>query len=210
MIHCIIDFETMGVEPTTCAVVDCSAFVIDDIRFTTHPYTLQDIDYVKRYKLSVTDQVKNYGYAVEKGVIDFWGQQPKEVRARVAPKSDDLTVAEFTEEFHKYISWNKIDYWWTRGNSFDPVILTRLFDSQGKKELLGNHLKYYAVRDMRTFIDAKFSFNNSSNGFVPIANEQLWEQSFKQHDSSWDVLADVLRMQAIVRAENDLEQIDGN
>lgn len=207
MKHCIIDFETMGVEPTTCAVVDCSAIIIDDERFTTNPYGLSDINLAQRFKLSVTDQVKNYGYAVEKGVLDFWAEQPKEVRARVAPKPDDLSVEEFVEEFHKYISKEKIDYWWTRGNSFDPVILVRLFDSQGKKDLLGNYLKYYKVRDMRTYIDAKFNFSNTSNGFVPIKNEQLWEQTFKHHDSSWDVLADVLRMQAIARAENDLEHL---
>jgi hypothetical protein len=40
-----------------------------------------------------------------------------------------------------------------------------------------------------------------------VANESAWETTFKPHDSSWDILADVLRLQAIVRAENDLEQV---
>ena len=68
------------------------------------------------------------------------------------------------------------------------------------------YLKYWAVRDTRTYIDAKFDFKQK-NGFIPFADEQRWEQMFKAHDSSWDILADVLRMQAIRRAEEDLEQV---
>jgi hypothetical protein len=66
--------------------------------------------------------------------------------------------------------------------------------------------KYWRVRDTRTFIDAKLNFPKK-NGFNPLADEAKWEQNFKAHDSSWDILADVLRMQAITRAENDMEQI---
>ena len=51
------------------------------------------------------------------------------------------------------------------------------------------------------------NFENKQNGFTPIADSEKWDKIFKAHDSSWDVLADVLRLQAIVRAENDLEQI---
>ena len=60
---------------------------------------------------------------------------------------------------------------------------------------------------MRTYIDAKFNFE-TQNGFCPVSDTSTWDRNFKKHDSSWDVLADVLRLQAIVRAENDLEQIN--
>ena len=63
------------------------------------------------------------------------------------------------------------------------------------------------VRDMRTYIDAKFDFE-TKNGFCPVSDDEAWDRTFKAHDSSWDVLADVLRLQAIVRAENDMEQIE--
>ena len=43
------------------------------------------------------------------------------------------------------------------------------------------------------------------NGFPPLTNEEKWDIVFKMHDSSWDVLADVLRFQQIHRAENDLD-----
>ena len=206
MKHLIIDFETMGVDSTTCAVVDCSAFIFDWDRFLTNPYTMSDLNQVKRFKLSVAEQAKNYGYAVEKSVLEFWSQQEKEVRSRVSPKPDDLTLNEFTEQFHKYISTTEIKCWWSRSNTFDPIILERLFAEKGKKQLMANNLKYYAVRDTRTFIDAKLDFPKQ-NGFIPVSDVEYWEKNFKQHDSSWDVLADVLRMQAIIRAENDMEMI---
>lgn len=204
----IIDFETMGSEPTNCAVIDCSVMVFDWDRFTSdNPYTARDIKETRKFKLSVADQVKNYDYKVEQSVLDFWQQQSKEVRANIKPRPDDLTVEEFVKQFHDFVIDAGVKHWWSRSNTFDPVILTRLFDSQGKKEHLYGYLKYYLVRDTRTYIDAKFNFENKKNGFCPVADEQLWESTFKAHDSSWDILADVLRLQAIVRAENDMEQI---
>ena len=204
----IIDFETMGVEPTDCAVVDCSAMVFDWDRFTSNrPYTAKDINLTRRFKLSVADQVKNYDYSVEKGVIEFWESQPKEVKMRVKPQKSDLTVSEFCDQFHDMLIDANVERWWSRSNTFDPIILVSLFESQGKKAHLHEYLKYYLVRDTRTYIDAKFNFENKKNGFCPVEDEALWESTFKPHDSSWDVLADVLRMQAIVRAENDMEQV---
>lgn len=202
----VLDFETMGVEPSTCAVVDCSVMIFDWDEFTQNPYGLKDISRTRRFKLNVQEQVKDYGYVIEDSVLDFWSKQSKEVRARVKPTQHDLTVKEFVSNFHNLVVDENIGHWWTRGNAFDPVILTRLFDSQGRKNHLNTYLKYYMVRDMRTYIDAKFNFD-TENGFCPIADQQKWDRAFKKHDSSWDVLADVLRLQAIARAENDMEQI---
>lgn len=206
----MIDFETMGVEPTNCAVIDCSAMVFNWDKFLSKdPYTTSDINLVKRFKVSVMDQVKNYNYLVEASVVHWWDIQSPQVKARAVPKKSDLTVEEFTQQFHNFIiDAGNIERWWSRSNTFDPVILVRLFDSQKKKSHLHEYLKYYMVRDTRTYIDAKFNFKQKQNGFCPVSNEQLWEKVFIAHDSSWDVLADVLRLQAIVRAENDMEQIE--
>lgn len=204
----IIDFETMGSEPTDCAVIDCSVMVFDWDRFTSNnPYTVRDIKETRKFKLSVADQVKNYDYKVEQGVLDFWQQQSKEVRANIKPRADDLTVEEFVKQFHDFVIDSNVKHWWSRSNTFDPVILTRLFDSQGKKQHMYEYLKFYLVRDTRTYIDAKFDFQQKKNGFCPVSDEARWEQTFKAHDSSWDILADVMRLQAIVRAENDMEQV---
>ena len=66
----IIDFETLGVNPENCVVLDCSIIIFDRDRFTSDkPYTVADITETRTFKLSVTDQVKNYNYAVENSVI---------------------------------------------------------------------------------------------------------------------------------------------
>lgn len=202
-----IDFETMAKDANSCAVIDCSVIVFDWDRFLTNPYTLKDINLTKRFKLSIKDQVANYDWVIEKQTIAFWEEQSAEVRSKIVPKKDDLTVKEFTSEFINYLIDNgKIEYWWSRSNTFDPIILSRLFKSQNKLLAMEEYLKFWRVRDTRTYIDAKFDFK-TKNGFIPISNETAWEQNFKEHDSSWDVLADVLRLQAIIRAENDLEMI---
>ena len=203
----IIDFETLGVDATSCAVIDCSVVVFERERFINNPYTLADINNVQRFKLSVKDQVSNYNSVVESEVIEFWSKQESVVRNKIKPLDSDLTVTDFVNDFHEIVVANNIDYWWSRGNAFDPIILTRLYNSQNMHAQLNGYLKYHKVRDMRTYIDAKFDFSLKQNGFVPIKDESLWEKSFKLHDSSWDVLADLLRLQAITRAENDLELI---
>jgi len=205
--HLILDFETMGKVANDCAVIDMSTFVFDTNKMLSDkPYGLQDIDNITKFKLSVKDQVYNYQYVVYKDTIEFWEQQSSEVRQKIQPLKTDLKLSEFVDLFLKYLENHKIDYWWSRSNTFDPIILWRIFKSENKNNLLDQHLKYWKVRDIRTFIDAKLDFPKE-NGFPPLADVNKWNNSFKQHDSSWDVLADVLRFQAIIRAENDLEQV---
>lgn len=207
MKHLILDFETMGTNIMTAPVIDCSVMVFDFESFTTTPYTLRSIVQTKKFKLSIKDQVQNYGWKIEPSTLKFWEGQPKEVRSKIAPRDTDITVKEFTEHFTEWLTpHGKIDVWWSRSNSFDPPILWRLFDSVDKGNVLHEYLPHWKIRDTRTFIDAKLDFPRK-NGFIPLADHQLWESNFLHHDSSWDILADVLRLQAIVRAENDMEQI---
>jgi hypothetical protein len=71
---------------------------------------------------------------------------------------------------------------------------------------LKEYLPHWKLRDTRTFIDAKLDFPKV-NSFVPVQDEEFWNKVFQAHDSSWDILADILRIQAILRAEQDLEMI---
>jgi hypothetical protein len=207
MNHLIIDFETMGKKATECAVIDCSVMVFNWERFLNDPYTIASISETKRFKLSIADQVKNYGWKIEKSTLQFWEEQEPEVRAKITPKKDDLTVKEFVKQFHEFLVESpKINYWWSRSNTFDPIILARIFEAEDKLLHLEEYLKYWRVRDTRTHIDAKLNFPKE-NGFVPITDEDQWNKMFKKHDSSWDVLADVLRLQQIYRAENDLDLV---
>lgn len=202
----LLDFETMSRNADKATVIDMSAIVIDTDKFTSDkPYTLKSVADVKKWKLSVSDQVKKYGSEIETETLHFWQNLGAEVRSKIKPLPSDLTVEAFVEDFHKFlISSPKIDYWWSRSNTFDPIILSRLFSLANKKAHMDEYLKFWRVRDLRTYIDAKLNFPKK-NGFVPISNEELWSKVFQEHDSAWDVLADVLRLQTIARVENDLE-----
>lgn len=208
----IIDFETMGnnLENHDVAIIDCSAFIFDWERFKINPYSFEEI--VKkstRYKLSVKDQVENYSFVVEDGAVKFWSKQSKEVRKRIAPKQTDLTLDEFFSNFSQkfLLDGPKIEYWWSRSNTFDPHIIWRISNIFKKREMLNEYLKFWRIRDVRTYIDAKFDFGTMNN-FVPINDEDYWNKSFQMHNSKHDIAADVLRLQAIHRAENELEQVN--
>ena len=205
MKHCFIDCETLGQPVQNCAVIDFSFIVVDTEKFvSSNPYTTRDVSLVKKFKLSVKDQVDNYGWMVYKDTVEFWQSLPNEARKNIVPKKDDLTVKEFITQLASYLNdFGKIDYWWSRSNTFDPVILARIFDAEEKHEMFKQYFPHWKVRDIRTYIDAKLDFPKK-NGFIPVDDEEHWAKVFVEHDSAWDVLADVLRMQKIVRVENDL------
>jgi len=205
----IIDFETMSADSTNCAVIDCSVFVFSWDKFISDdPYKLKDVLKAKRLKLSVKEQVEDYDFKISESTLEFWAGLPSDVRAMIKPHTGDLNVTEFCQSFMDIlIESPKISHWWSRSNTFDPVILARLFRSQGKLNHLEAKLPHWSVRDTRTWIDAKFDFPQN-NGFCPVSDEARWDQVFKKHNSSWDVWADVMRLQAIARAELDLPQVE--
>lgn len=205
----ILDFETIGQCSYQVPALDCSytTFVWD--RFIDEPYSFNElVSNMQKSKLDIKYQVDNYGFSYTKEDLQWWMDQPPEVKRNIKPLATDVTPAQFISKVIDYLrSSGKIDYWWSRSNSFDPIILDRLARVSEKNELLNQYLPYWKVRDTRTFIDAKFNFT-TKNGFVPVADTQWWEQNFNAHDSTHDVAADILRLQAIHRAENDLEQVE--
>jgi len=209
MKHLFFDFETMGQGVYECAMIDVSVFVADTEKMLSdRPYTTSTIRGVRRFKLSVKEQVSKYGWVVSKDTVQFWESLPDKAKKNIKPLASDLTVEEFVDMFINYlIDQGKVDYWWSRSNAVDPILLWRLFESQNKYHHINQYLPHWKVRDIRTFIDSKLDFPKK-NGFVPIEDETHWNETFVEHDSSWDVLADVLRIQAILRAENDLKMIE--
>lgn len=197
----------MGTRTESCVVIDCSYFTFDTEKMLSNdPYTTRSITLMKKSKLSVKDQVKNHGWKVEPDAVKFWEQQEVQVKKKILPAAGDLTVKEFVSEVHTYLSDSgKLKRWWCRGNTFDAPILWRLFEAENKENHLNQHLPNWQLRDLRTYIDAKLDFP-IKNGFIPIKDEKFWNEVFQPHDSSWDILADILRLQTIMRVENDLEQ----
>jgi len=198
--HVIIDFETMGTDMNSCAVVDMSALVFDWDRFQSNtPYSFADVGECKKFKLNVKHQVEDHNFGIEESTLEWWMTLPKEVRRNIKPSPADLTVREFCDEFLEYIRpHGKISCWWSRSNSFDPLILWRLFEAAGKLNTVHEYLPHYKLRDTRTWIDAKLNFPRKNGFEVPDSN---WESNFKAHDSAYDIMADVMRLQFIDRVE---------
>ena len=207
--HFIIDFETIGQNSREVPAIDCSYTTFDWSRFTENPYSFKELVLgMQQAKFNIKDQVQNHGCKYNDRDLQWWLDQPPALRVNLKPSENDLTPVQFMEKLIDYLrSSNKVERWWSRSNSFDPVILERLAQYANKTSLMNDYLKYWAVRDTSTFIDAKFDFHKI-NGFVPVSNTAKWEYNFKAHDSKHDVAADILRLQAITRAENDLEQIE--
>ena len=206
----ILDFETLGQDALRCPAIDCPIATFYWERFLDEPYTFEELTsgHCERLKVSVEDQVKNYGAKIEKNTVKFWQDQSPEVQKHIAPRKDDLTQEEFCDKFIGYLANQpKIEYWWSRANVFDPLILWRIMTDCNRHYSLNEYLMFWRVRDTRTFIDAKFNFS-TKNGFVPVADEKYWESAFAAHDSVHDIAADIMRLQAIHRAENDLPQVE--
>jgi hypothetical protein len=205
----ILDFETIGQCARKAPGIECSytTFVWD--RFLDKPYSFQELlGIIQKAKLDLQDQMKNYDFEYQKSDLDWWLQQAPEVRKLLKPKPDDLKLPQFIEQMIGYLrTQDKVDYWWSRSNGFDPVILDHMAMAVGKDKFLNEYIPYWRIRDTRTFIDAKFNFT-TKNGFVPVADTEQWEKVFSAHDSRHDVAADILRIQAIHRAENDMEQVE--
>lgn len=201
--HFILDMETMGTDTQKCVVLDCSYFVFDWDRFTSNnPYTFTSLlGLITRAKFDVSDQVTNLKYEIEPDTLNFWQQQEPKVRKKILPSDEDITVETFLNKLNTDLE--KVNYWWSRSNSFDPPILWRLAKDHGVR-FINTKLPHWKLRDTRTYIDAKTNFTIKQNGFCPIEDQDAWSANFEQHSSVHDVAADILRLQTIVRIENDL------
>jgi len=208
-LHFILDFETMGQDVFQIPILDCSYMVFDWDRFITDkPYSLIElVENAKHDKVDVKEQCAVHHAKFTKRDLEWWESQGDEAKKVLKPSKDDVSVDIFIDRFISYIENKTIGYWWSRANTFDPLILQRWATIVGKFDTITQHLSPWLVRDTRTFIDAKFNFPKV-NGFVPVSDEQYWNKTFIKHDSRFDIAADILRLQAICRAENDLEMIN--
>lgn len=198
MKNLIFDFETLGVDTRSCPVLSMVAYVFDDEKIDE--YTPERVlDECVTFKFDVEHQKTEYSYKPEKSVVEFWLQQDRELLKSFLPSKDDLTINSFFDKFIQYLDDNgPINYWWSRSNTFDPPILIRMAIDSGNYERMATRLKYYTVRDIRTFIDALTGFS-IRNDFVPDKfSSDYWNSVFKKHDPRCDVMADVMRIQTLI------------
>jgi hypothetical protein len=203
-----IDFSMLGYHPEDCVILDCSiAFANKEKMLSETPYTtMSAFKEVKRFKLDIPSQ-KALGFVAHESGIDFWKMQSKDMIARVLKPSDkDLPVADFTTAFIDYlIPKGSIDTWWSWNSMDDAAILWRLFRSVNKEATIREYLPRHRARDVASFIDAKFDLENKILDFVPIDDVDYWNKIYVKTDSAMEVMANIMRIQTILRAESDLE-----
>lgn len=197
--HLIFDFETFGQNTQTCPIIDCSFLIVDEYAMKRGDYTFDGlIDQAVKFKVSVEEQVKQYGYKVEKQTVEWWERQGDDARKQILPKPDDLSLKEFCEAVINFIDDNgRVDYWWARANTFDPIILFRAFKDCGMADEMDKRLKFWKVRDTRSYIEGAFGFD-FDNKFLP---DKDCEEKFVAHDSRHDIAVDLLRLQTILKED---------
>ena len=200
--HFIFDFETIGQDVFKIPVVNCAYYVFDWDRFTSdNPYTFNELTQnIKFSKLNIKAQLEA-GCSYNKRDIDWWLSLPDHVKAQLKPHVDDLDVEQFCLVIYDYLkSEGRLKRWWSRSNTFDPILMARLFGDSIGRDKMDEVLKFWLVRDIRTYIDTQFDFNpNIKNGFCPIDDEKLWAEHFEEHNCIHDVAADIMRLQKIER-----------
>lgn len=209
--HLIFDFETFGVDSERSLIVDCAWLHFSFERFTSDkPYTFKELVESANYaKLDIEEQKTKYGYTAMKSTLDWWKKLPSETRKKALPSPDDVTMEVFLAEFFNFDEFihnkDKLEYWWSRGNTFDPKFLERICrDVSDEYKLKFESLSYSRVRDVRTWIDAKLNFPKL-NGFQPVKDPNQWKDMFEAHNPRHDIAADVMRLQVLARVENDLD-----
>lgn len=203
-----IDFSMLGYHPEDCVILDCSVAVVNKEKMLSNtPYTTMGaFKEVKRFKLDIPSQ-KALGFVAHESGIDFWKTQSKDMIDRVLkPSEKDLPVADFATSFIDHIiPKGKIDTWWSWNSMDDAAILWRLFRSVKKEATIREYLPRHKARDVATFIDGKLGLENTRLDFVPIIGVDYWNKIYVKADSSMEVMANVMRVQAILRSELDLE-----
>jgi hypothetical protein len=164
----------------------------DPNRFVDNPYTYQELlDKTHYLKFDVEDQVKRYNRKIEKDSLEWWSRQNKEAQAKLAPSSNDRSIAELYGFFvvNKPVNLNKV---YTRRNTFDPVFMTSLMKATGNPQ----PYDWWDVRDTISYIEGLVHPQDIKTNFIP---EGL-EEHFVVHDPCHDIAMDVMRIQTIVQA----------
>lgn len=191
----IYDFETLSQDPLTGVAVSLAYTLFDYDRLSSdEPYTYQELlDRTKTVKLSVADQVENYGRIVQASTLEWWKEQSPDALKALAPSDSDLTLVEFVEKMEKELWSRGYDVVLTRGNTFDPVYMTTLFKAVGKPEPLQ---AWWTIRDTRSLIEGMSFGSGLSNKYIP---DDL-EDQFVAHDPKHDVAMDLMRIQTLAQA----------
>ena len=189
----IYDFETLSQNAFTGAVINIAALQFDPARFIDRPYEFEElVEECQFIKFDVHEQVMKYGRKVEQSTIDWWKQQSKEAQRQLIPSPADQSIDVLYDFMVRDLDYENMKAVWTRGNSFDPVLLDSILIATNKPKFKN----WWAIRDTRSFLDGLLYGSNIKNNFIPDGLNVVL------HDPRYDISLDVYRMQTVIRELN--------
>jgi len=192
MNSCIYDFETLGQNVFECPAISLAALRFDEERFVNNPYSYDELlGQCKYIKFDVQEQVKEYGRKIEQSSLDWWKEQGAKALRKIQPAADDVSISELYEFLSLDVQIHKCDKVYTRGNTFDPILLKSLLQNFNQTD----PAKWWTIRDTRSYLEAMLYGSNIRDTFVPDELESV----FIKHDPAHDVAMDVYRMQYVIR-----------
>lgn len=168
---------TLGLEPTS---------VILAVGLVHFNENTKDMDVLCNVNFQFGDQVDNYHRTYEKETVNFWKNQPKEIRDMITPRAEYVrTVKDGIRDLRdcvKQYSMEEKEIVWTRG-SIHQVCLDSLFKAAGEPPLF----RHYLYRDIRTAID--LTKDTAKNGYCEVPGYELNKE--KRYIPSFNVIQEV-------------------
>jgi hypothetical protein len=190
----IYDFETLSTNMFNCVVVNIAAMNYTEERFTHDPYSYEELlDKCSVMKFDVKEQVEKYDRKIEQGTLNWWKKQSAEAQQCLKPSDKDVSITELYPFLIDKHDAPKCDKIFTRGNTFDPVLVRSIFDSIGIEK---DPTPHWIIKDTRSYLDAFLWGSEYDNKFIP---EEV-KDKFIHHDPSHDIAMDVYRMQSVIQA----------
>jgi hypothetical protein len=186
----ILDFETLGQRPST-VVTSFALLSFTESRYVKNSYSFQElIKSVKYIKFDVEEQVNKYHRTLDPDTIKWWSEQSSTAKAQIKPRPDDVSIDKLYQFLIDNIDLACHKKMYSRGNTFDPIILDSILASCGKV----NPMHWGSVRDTRSMIEGM------SFGF-PIKNDFIPDNitGFIKHNPIHDIALDVMRMQTLAK-----------
>jgi hypothetical protein len=187
----IFDFETLSQNPINGALVSCALLTFDMDILPVNGYSYEELlSRVKYFKFDVKEQVDRWNRRVDPKTIEWWQQQSKEALATIKPTPDDQPLTEFIPWMENHFVREKIQYVFTRNNTFDPVIVQSVCGDLN----LTVPYDWWKIRDTKSFIMGLTWGHAIKDSFIP----PMAENKYVKHDPRHDVVLDVARLQTLL------------
>ena len=189
----IFDFETLSQNQQNGVVTSLAFLGFSNSRFVENPYSFDELlDKCHYIKFDIQEQVKKYNRIISKETLDWWMSQGDEAKKQITPSKNDVSIDKLYDFIIQNVDFSNLKKIYTRGGSFDPNFLESVLAQCGKEV----PFQWRMMRDTRSFIEG---MGIGIDKFVNDFNLKAFDGKFIKHDPRSDVVADVMRMQAMTR-----------